>query len=39
VQKQQIFEYEMALLTNLTPERAEEAMSLVPSLKVRMFVR
>jgi hypothetical protein len=29
-----VYEYEMALLANLTPERADEAMALVPSLKV-----
>lgn len=30
----QLYEYEMALLANLTPERVEEATTLVPSLKV-----
>lgn len=30
-----IDEFEMALLANLMPETAEEAMTLVPSLKVR----
>lgn len=31
----QLYEYEMALLANLTPERVEEATTLVPSLKER----
>lgn len=34
VQANDIYEYEMALLSNLTPEQAEEALELIPSLKV-----
>jgi hypothetical protein len=30
----QLFEYEMALLSNLVPEKIEEAIDYVPSLSV-----
>ncbi|KAF6251777.1 HRDC-like protein [Scenedesmus sp. NREL 46B-D3] len=35
VQRAQIDEFEMALLANLTPETADEALSIVPSLQDR----
>lgn len=31
-----IYEFEMALLANLTPETADEALSLIPSLQVML---
>jgi hypothetical protein len=38
VQRAQIDEFEMALLANLTPETADEALSIIPSLQVRCHV-
>jgi hypothetical protein len=34
VMRAQIDEFEMALLANLTPENADEALSIIPSLQV-----
>lgn len=34
VTRAQVDEFEMALLANLTPETVDEALSIVPSLKV-----
>jgi hypothetical protein len=34
VMRAQIDEFEMALLANLTPENADEALSIIPTLQV-----